>query len=192
MKIIIGLGNPGVRYQYTRHNAGFMVMDRLAELCHLNFQQEKFEAMFAKGKINGKDVILMKPTTYMNNSGFAVREVLDFYKADPEDLLIVYDDIDLPVGTIRLRQKGSAGGHNGIKSIIHCIFTSHFDRIRVGTSRDPQIPIIEWVLTKFKPEEKEELEKAIDLAAHAAYDSIFQPFTKTMNIYNQKKKKEIN
>lgn len=186
MKIIIGLGNPGMKYQNTRHNAGFMVMDQLAHLCQVSFQKEKFQAQFAKTKVNGEDVILMKPTTYMNNSGFAVRAVLDFYKISPASLLIIYDDIDLPVGSIRLRQKGSAGGHKGIKSIIHCIFTSNFDRIRIGTSRDPGIPIIEWVLSSFKPEEKEDLQKAVDRAAHAAYDSIFQPFSRIMNTYNKK------
>ncbi len=186
MKIIIGLGNPGKEYENTRHNAGFMVMDALAALCDLSFDQEKFSAYFAKGKIHGEDVILMKPTTYMNNSGFALRQVLDFYKESSEDVLIIYDDIDLPVGKIRLRQKGSAGGHNGIKSIIQAMGTSTFDRIRVGTSRDPQIPIIQWVLTNFKSEEKEDLHKAIDAAAHAAYYAIDHTFSQTMNQYNQK------
>ena len=142
--------------------------------------------MFAKGKIKGEDVILMKPTTYMNNSGFACREVMDFFKASPEDFLIIYDDIDLAVGRIRLRQKGSAGGHNGIKSIIQCLGTSNFDRIRVGTTRDPQIPIINWVLTKFKAEEMDALHQAIEKASQAAYYSIDHTFAQTMNQYNTK------
>ena len=186
MKIIIGLGNPGKKYENTRHNAGFMVMDALADLCDLSFDQEKFSSSFAKGKVHGEDVILMKPTTYMNNSGLALRQVLDFYKESSEDVLIIYDDIDLPVGKIRLRQKGSAGGHNGIKSIIQAMGTSTFDRILVGTSRDPQIPIIQWVLTNFKQEEKEDLNQSIDAAAHAAYHAIAHPFSQTMNQYNQK------
>ncbi|MGI6511633.1 MAG: aminoacyl-tRNA hydrolase [Catenisphaera adipataccumulans] len=184
MKVIVGLGNPGLKYRDTRHNTGFMVMDRLAELCHVSFEQEKFEAYFVKTKIEGEDVILMKPTTYMNNSGFAVRQVLDFYKLSPDHLLVIYDDIDLSVGRIRLRQKGSAGGHNGIKSIISCIFTEQFDRIRVGIGRDPRIRIVDWVLSRFRPEEKEPFAQAVDLAAQAAYYSITHSFVQTMNEYN--------
>lgn len=187
MKIIIGLGNPGIKYQRTRHNAGYMVMDRLAELCQFEFTQEKFSAHFAKGKIKGEDVILLKPVTYMNNSGFALRQCLDFYKESPDNILVIYDDIDLPVGRIRLRQQGSAGGHKGMKSIISCIFTTDFNRIRVGIGRDAQIPIIDWVLQVFKEEEKEDLQSAIDLAAHAAFESIHTDFSKVMNVYNKKK-----
>lgn len=105
MKIIIGLGNPGVKYENTRHNAGFMVLDKLAQKCNLEFNQEKFSAYFAKGKVKGEDVILLKPTTYMNNSGFALRQCLDFYKVGMENVIVIYDDVDLPVGKLRLRQK---------------------------------------------------------------------------------------
>ena len=114
------------------------------------------------------------------------REDMYFFKASPEDFLIIYDDIDLDVGRIRLRQKGSAGGHNGIKSIIQCLGTSNFDRIRVGTTRDPQIPIINWVLTKFKAEEMDALYQAIEKASQAAYYSIDHTFAQTMNQYNTK------
>lgn len=186
MKIIVGLGNPGKQYEYTRHNAGFLVMDELAKRCSLSFDQEKFQSMYAKGKVNGEDVILMKPLTFMNNSGFACREVMDFFKVNPKDFLIIYDDIDLSVGRIRLRPKGSAGGHNGIKSIIQCIGTSEFNRIRVGTSRDPRVPIIKWVLTKFKEEEKAPLEQAIQSASEAAYYSIDHTFEACMSKYNVK------
>ena len=105
MKIIIGLGNPGVKYENTRHNAGFMVLDKLAQKCNLEFNQEKFSAYFAKGKVKGEDVILLKPTTYMNNSGFALRQCPDFYKVGMENVIVIYDDVDLPVGKLRLRQK---------------------------------------------------------------------------------------
>lgn len=186
MKIIIGLGNPGVKYENTRHNAGFMVMDKLVKKCNLEFNQEKFSAFFAKGKIHGEDIILLKPTTFMNNSGFALRQCLDFYKESMDNVIIIYDDIDLPVGKLRLRQKGSAGGHNGIKSIISCGFTSEFNRIRVGVGKDPRVPIIDWVLSKFKDEEKEDLDKATSLAADAAYYSIDHDFSRTMNLYNKK------
>ncbi len=186
MKIIAGLGNPGVRYEKTRHNAGFMVIDKLAEYLKVSFTQEKFSALFVKTKVKDEDVILLKPLTYMNNSGFAIRQCMDFYKASPEDLIIIYDDVDLPVGKIRLREKGSAGGHNGMKSIIHCIFTQEFSRIRVGIGRDSQIPMMDWVLSKFKEEEMEELNKAIENAAKAAEYSITNPFSAAMNQYNKK------
>ncbi|WP_297237900.1 aminoacyl-tRNA hydrolase [uncultured Faecalicoccus sp.] len=186
MKIIIGLGNPGRKYENTRHNAGFMVMDELAKLLNVSFDQEKFSAYFAKTKYKQEDVILLKPTTFMNNSGFALRQCLDFYKASTKEVLVIYDDVDLPVGKIRLRQKGSAGGHNGIKSIIECIFTNEFDRIRVGVGKDANIPMINWVLSKFKEEEKEDLDQAVIQSAKAAHYAITHSFMDTMNQYNKK------
>lgn len=186
MKIIAGLGNPGTKYENTRHNAGFMTMDKIANELHESWDHEKFSAKFIKTKYKGEDVILLKPLTYMNESGFAIRQCLDFYKAGPEDLLVIYDDVDLPVGKIRLRQKGSAGGHNGIKSIISCIFTQEFDRIRVGVGKDPKIPMINWVLGKFRPEEQKDLCEALERAAAAAIYSIDHSFSDTMNQFNKK------
>ena len=186
MKIFVGLGNPGVKYANTRHNAGYMVMDELAKLCNLEFNQEKFSSYFAKGKVGKEDVILLKPTTFMNNSGFAVRQCLDFYKESMENVVIIYDDIALPVGKIRLRQKGSDGGHNGIKSIVHCGFTTEFNRIRVGVGKDPKISMVDWVLSKFKEEEKAGLNLAIENAAKAAYFSVNHDFMDTMNRFNKK------
>ncbi|MCI9040258.1 aminoacyl-tRNA hydrolase [Dubosiella newyorkensis] len=186
MKIIVGLGNPGTKYENTRHNAGFMAIDRLAKKWNLDWNQEKFNAKFIKTKQNGEDVILLKPLTYMNESGFALRECLDFYKSGSEDVLILYDDVDLPVGKIRLRQKGSAGGHNGIKSIISCIFTQEFDRIRIGVGKDPKIPMVNWVLGKFKADEKNELDHALQEASEAAAYSIDHNFAQTMNQFNKK------
>ena len=139
MKIIIGLGNIGREYENTRHNAGFMAMDKLAQMLEMDFNQEKFSAYFSKKKIDGEDIILLKPTTYMNNSGIALRQCMDFYKVPSEDILVLYDDMDMPVGKLRLRQKGSAGGHNGIKSIISHIGTQEFDRIRIGIGKDKMI-----------------------------------------------------
>ena len=186
MKIIIGLGNPGRDYMNTRHNAGFMVLDELAKKCNLEFNTEKFSAYFAKGKVNGEDVVLIKPTTFMNNSGFALRQCLDFYKESMNNVLVVYDDVDLPVGKIRLRQKGSAGGHNGMKSIIECTFTNEFNRIRVGIGRDSNIPMIKWVLSKFREEEKDDLQAAVEQASQAAFFSINHPYDMTMNQFNKK------
>lgn len=186
MKVCVGLGNPGRKYEETRHNVGFMVMDQLADLCHVAFDQEKFSAQFTKFKFKGEDVILLKPTTFMNNSGLALRQCMDFYKISTKDVLVIYDDVDLPVGKIRLRQKGSAGGHNGIKSIIECIFTNEFDRIRVGIGKDPQIDMVNWVLGKFTSEEKPILKEAIEKSAQAAYYSLTHSFMDTMNAYNKK------
>jgi len=126
MKLVVGLGNPGAKYKGTRHNVGFMTMDEVA-------YQEKFD--FDKAQIGGEKVIFMKPLTFMNLSGEAIRPLMNYFKIGIEDLLVVYDDMDLPVGKIRLRQKGGAGGHNGIKSIISCLGTSEFNRIKVGVGR---------------------------------------------------------
>lgn len=189
MKLIVGLGNPGVRYAGTRHNAGFMVMDRLAEMAGEEIRKEKFEGRYAKLKIKGEDVIFLKPETFMNNSGFSVRQCMDFFKLSRKDILVIYDDMDTPVGSIRLKTKGSAGGHNGMKSVINCTLGSDFNRIRVGIGRDPQIPIVNYVLSKFRPEEKEGLEKAIEEAAKAAWFSIDHSFEEAMNRYNHKPEK---
>lgn len=186
MKLFIGLGNPGAQYENTRHNAGFMTMDVLAKNLNLDFNQEKFSACFAKGKIQGEDIILLKPTTYMNNSGLALRQCLDFYKLSMDDVVVIYDDVDLPVGKLRLRQQGSAGGHNGIKSIIQCGGTNHFNRVRVGVGKDAKIPMIHWVLSKFRQEEWLDLQSAIDSAAKACEYSIMHSFMETMNSFNKK------
>ena len=186
MKIIIGLGNPGKDYENTRHNAGFMVMDALAKKCNLEFNKEKFSAYFAKGKVKGEDVILLKPVTFMNNSGFSLRQCLDFYKETMENVLVIYDDKDLPVGKIRLRQQGSAGGHKGIKSIMECTFNQDFNRSRVGIGKDERIPIIQWVLSKFRQEEMDDLNQAIEQASMAAYNAIDHSFDWVMNRYNKK------
>ena len=179
MKIIIGLGNIGREYENTRHNAGFMAIDKLAQMLEMDFNQEKFSAYFAKKKIDGEDIILLKPTTYMNNSGIALRQCMDFYKVPSEDILVLYDDMDMPVGKLRLRQKG-------IKSIISHIGTQEFDRIRIGIGKDKLIPVVDWVLGKFPQEQQEDLNHALEQAAKAAKFSIKHSFSDTMNRYNKK------
>ena len=136
MKLVVGLGNPGRAYEHTRHNAGFEAMDAIASLTSASITQKKFKALVDKVQIGKESVLLMKPQTYMNNSGEAVRAAMDFYRLSPQDLLVIYDDLDLPVGKLRLRQKGSAGGHNGIKSIQAHIKSQEFDRIRIGAHSD--------------------------------------------------------
>lgn len=190
MKIICGLGNPGENYANTRHNCGFMVIDELARNLGVSVDKKRFEAKVAETFVDGQKVLLMKPETYMNNSGVALRQAMDYYKVDPEDVLIIYDDLDTPVGSIRLRQKGSAGGHNGIKSIIQWMMTDKFNRIRVGIGRNPQIPIIEYVLTRFRPEERQPLLEAVQKAADAARTSVRTDFNKVMSDFNPKAPKK--
>lgn len=190
MKLIVGLGNPGVKYENTRHNAGFMVLDRIAELCDAPINKKKFEGRYCKTRIGNEDVILLKPETYMNLSGFSVRAAMDFFKISRDDLLVIYDDLDTPVGSIRLKTKGSAGGHNGMKSVISSVLGEDFDRIRVGIGRDPKIRIIDYVLTRFRPEEIEDLNQSVDQAARAAIYSLDHSFEQTMNCYNIRPKKK--
>lgn len=193
MKLIVGLGNPGVRYQNTRHNAGFMVVDALADKAGVSVDKDKYEGKIAKFKAKGEDVLLLKPETFMNASGFSLRQAMDFYKLSPQDVLVIYDDMDTPVGGIRLRPQGSAGGHNGMKSVISAMLTDKFSRIRVGIGRDPRYEkIADYVLSKFRPEEKEDLDKAIALAADAAWEWIDHDFSTVMNKYNHKPKKPKN
>ena len=186
MKLIVGLGNPGKEYERTRHNAGFDVMDEIERMASASITQKKFKALVDKVNIGGQSVLLMKPQTYMNNSGEAVRAAMDFYHLTPQDLLVIYDDMDMPVGRLRLRQKGSAGGHNGIKSIIAHIHTQEFDRIRVGIDKDARIPTVDWVLGKIRKEDEEEYSKAVKLAKDAAVYAMSHSFAETMNQFNKK------
>ena len=132
MKVIVGLGNPGKEYENTKHNIGFLAIDRLAERFGINVKQIKHKALTGEGFAEGKKVMLVKPQTYMNLSGQSVREVLSYYKVESEDFIVIYDDIDIPIGTLRLRAKGSAGTHNGMKSIIYDLKDDGFPRVRVG------------------------------------------------------------
>ena len=163
MKLIAGLGNPGKEYENTRHNSGFCVMDAIAKELHVDITQKKFKTLICMTRIQGEQVLLMKPQTYMNNSGEAIIEAVKFYHIDVKDILIIYDDLDLPVGKIRLREKGSAGGQNGMKNIIAHLHTQEFKRIRVGIGKDSRVPVIDWVLGKIRKEDREDYEKAIAL-----------------------------
>lgn len=186
MKLIVGLGNPGKNYENTRHNIGFEVIDALSEKLDIPLSQAKFKGMFGSGIVKGEKVILLKPLTYMNLSGESIRAVMDFYQIDLENLLVIYDDLDLPTGRIRLRQKGSAGGHNGIKSTIAHAGSQEFKRIRMGISR-PQngMPIVDYVLGKFTKEEQPEMETAVRKAVEACEAWLEIPFLQVMNSFNQ-------
>lgn len=168
--LIVGLGNPGLQYEKTRHNAGFMVIDALAERLGISISKYKFKAKLAEAEISGKRCLVMKPETYMNNSGQAVAEAMNFYKLDIDHVIIVYDDISLEPGLIRIRRKGSDGGHNGIKSIIALTGEDKFPRIKMGVGKKPhpKFDLADWVLSRFKDNDQEK----IDDACHKACDSL--------------------
>ncbi|MBP3856109.1 MAG: aminoacyl-tRNA hydrolase [Ruminiclostridium sp.] len=184
--IICGLGNPGTQYENTRHNCGFMALDTLAESLHADVKKLKFKSLTADVNIDGVHCLLMKPTTFMNNSGEAVVEALNFYKLPPEKLLVMYDDISLDVGRLRIRKKGSDGGHNGIKSIIYLTGSDTFPRIKIGVGAkpNPDYDLAAWVLGMFPKEQGELLEKTFANAAAAACLIAAGKTDEAMNRYN--------
>ena len=192
MFIIVGLGNPGKEYENTRHNAGFNSIDVLAGKYNISIREAEHKALVGKGYIEGQKVILVKPQTYMNNSGEAVREITDYYKVDPEsELIVLYDDISLPVGTLRIRDKGSAGGHNGIKSLIQHLGTQVFLRIKVGVGdKIPEMDLVNHVLGHFNKDDAEVMKESFTKAAQATVMMLGGDIEKAMNIYNTKPKKE--
>jgi len=185
MKWIVGLGNPGSAYRHNRHNVGFMVIDRAAEQWNISVTHSKFKALVGEGHVKGEKVFLLKPMTYMNLSGESMRAFMDFYKASLEDCIIVYDDMDTPFGQIRLRYQGSAGGHNGVKSIIQHTGTQTFNRIRVGVSRPaPGFSIVDYVLADFTKEESLTLPETVQKAVDALQYALDYSFDKTMAKFN--------
>ena len=192
MFLIVGLGNPGRQYEHTRHNAGFDVMDALAEKYNISISESGHKALFGKGMIGGQKVILAKPQTFMNLSGESVAELLHYYKIDPEEeLLVIFDDISLAPGNIRIRKKGSAGGHNGIKNIIAHLGTQEFPRIKVGVgAKPPKMDLADYVLSRFGAEEQKVMDEAFGEAAEAAVMMMTTGAERAMNHYNAKKKAE--
>ena len=184
MKLIAGLGNIGDKYVFTRHNAGFMVLDRWGYSENFTFKQEsKLKAFIAKTKISNEDVIFIKPTTYMNLSGEAVRAVMDYYKIDISDVIIIFDDLSIPLGKIRLRANGSDGGHNGIKSIIQHLGTNNFKRIKIGIG--PQVGASEhFVLQNFSKEQLEAVKEVLDKSISAVKSIMSEGIEKAQNLYN--------
>lgn len=171
MKLIVGLGNIGSEYEHTRHNVGFSCLELLAEKEGVLFKLEpKLKSLIASLNVSGEKVILIKPITYMNLSGEAVELVMNYYKINKEDLIVVCDDLDMEVGKIRFRTKGSAGGHNGLKNIIEHLGTDSFNRIKVGISRDKNIPVVNWVLGHFSSEDKVLMDEAFNKVASALSD----------------------
>lgn len=188
MRIIIGLGNPTDKYQATRHNIGWDAVTRISDDYRIPLNQKKHKAICGFGYIEGEKVILAKPLTYMNLSGESVRELVDFYKVDPEDVIIIYDDISLDVGQLRIRKKGSAGGHNGIKSIISHLGTDEFPRIKVGIGEKPKDwDLADYVLSRFTDKEEVAIREALRDASDACRMIITEGIDAAMNKHNKKK-----
>ena len=184
--IVVGLGNPDRKYTLTRHNSGFLCVDMLSEKLNFRVDKLKFKSLIADTTIGGHRCIVMKPQTYMNNSGEAVRECANFYKIKPENIIVIYDDISLDVGKLRIRRKGTDGGHNGIKSIIYHLNSDQFPRIKVGCGKKPHpdYNLADWVLSEFKKDEQKALEPALENACKAIELLLDNQTEKAMNLYN--------
>ena len=185
MYLIAGLGNPTREYEKTRHNVGFEAIDILADKAGTTVTEKKHKALYGKGYIGGQKVILAKPQTYMNLSGESIREIADFYKIEPENIIILCDDINLSEGQLRIRLKGSAGGHNGLKNIISHLGTQEFPRIRIGVGEKPaRMDLADYVLGHFSKEEKEQMEQAFKDGAAAAVAMMNDGVDTAMNRFN--------
>ncbi len=191
MKIVAGLGNPGSEYEKTKHNVGFMFVDALAEKLGVTDWKDKFDAKIGEARIGAEKVLLVKPQTYMNESGQAIGPLMNFYKLGAEDLIVVHDDMDIPAGTIRIRKKGSAGGHNGIKSVLAHVGDEHFARVRIGIGRPmPGWTVVNHVLAPFVPEDVPKIDEAIKYLVPAVECMVTDDVDKAMNQYNPKKAKK--
>ena len=188
MFLIVGLGNPGREYAATRHNIGFDMITYLSDKYNISMNGKEGKAVVGKGVIDGQKVILVQPQTFMNLSGESVRALMDYYKLDLEDLIVIYDDISLAPGQLRVRAKGSAGGHNGIKSIIAHLGTQEFPRVRVGVGEKPsRMDLADYVLGHFSAEDKKIMADAVKEAADAACEIIESGIDHAMNEHNKKK-----
>lgn len=186
MKLVIGLGNPGLEYAQTRHNVGFRVVDKLAAKLGWSWNERRGRAILASGTIGSEKVVLVKPITFMNRSGEAIGELVRWYKVPPEDILVIYDDLDLPVGKVRLRSKGSAGGHNGLEDVLHHLHTDAIPRLRVGIGRptNKRMDTMNYVLGIPPGDERIQLDAGEDRAVEAIPMVITQGIATTMNVIN--------
>jgi len=190
MYVIVGLGNPGKEYESTRHNIGFIALDYFAQKHNIEINKIKHKAVVGEGRINNKKVMLVKPQTYMNLSGQSVREIAEYYNVDDDEIIVVYDDIDIETGEIRIRKSGSAGTHNGMKSIIYDLQSDKFPRVRVGISRDPRMDLAKYVLSRFNEEEKKALEETVPRISDILEAIVEDGIEKAMNTYNKKQRKQ--
>ena len=184
--MVVGLGNPGKDYEFTRHNAGFLTLDHIAVEEDIEIKKLKYKALIGDTVISGHRCLLVKPQTFMNNSGEAVREISQFYKIPPEKIIVIFDDISLPCGKLRIRRKGTDGGHNGIKSIIYHLNSDNFPRIKIGVGAKPHpdYNLADWVLSTFKKDDMEELKKAITKATEVLPFMLDGEIDKAMNKAN--------
>jgi peptidyl-tRNA hydrolase, PTH1 family len=188
VKLIVGLGNPGKEYAMTRHNAGFIVVDKLAEAFRISIDKNKFDVIYGKGKIKGNDIMLAKPQAFMNRSGSPVRKLAGFYRISCEEMLIIHDDIDLAFGRIKVKEKGGDGGHKGIRSIKDAFGGGNFTRLRIGIGRsEAGADVVDHVLGRFNPEEKALLDKIIATAMDAALTILCESAKEGMNRFNRLK-----
>ena len=191
MYLIAGLGNPTKEYDKTRHNVGFSVIDVLADRYRIDISEKKHKALCGRGVIEGQKVLLLKPQTFMNLSGESIRAAADYYKIEPEEMIVIYDDISLDPGQLRIRLKGSAGGHNGIRNIIANLGTQDFPRIKVGVgAKPPRMDLADYVLSRFGAGEQKLMEEAFGEAAEAAVMMMTDGAERAMNHFNAKKKAE--
>lgn len=186
MYIIVGLGNPGKKYENTKHNVGFITLDFLADKNNIKINKIKHKALVGEGTISGQKVLLVKPQTFMNLSGNSVKEVMDYYKVDIENLIVIYDDVDIPMGRLRVRKKGSAGTHNGMRSIIYDLQEDGFPRVRIGIGGDRKMSLAGYVLGGFGKEEKSTMEDTVKKAAMAIECMIEKGIDIAMGEYNIK------
>ncbi len=185
MTVIIGLGNPGNKYEFTRHNVGFRVIDVLCEKYNIKLNKLKHKALYGEGIIQGKRVMLAKPQTFMNSSGESVRDIVEWYKLPLDNIIVIYDDVDLPVGTVRIRPNGSAGTHNGMKSVIYQLQSDSFPRIRIGIGKAPEgWDLADYVLSKFTVEDFAPVKQSVERAAAAVPIILTDGVTAAMNLYN--------
>ncbi|MBS5988370.1 aminoacyl-tRNA hydrolase [Anaerococcus hydrogenalis] len=193
MYYIVGLGNPGMQYENTRHNTGFISIDYLARKYNIDVRKIKFKSLIGQGVISGHKVMLVKPQTYMNNSGEAIREIFNYFDFDHDKLIVIYDDIDIDFGSIRIRKKGSAGTHNGMKSIIYNLQFDDFPRIKVAVGKKPEyMDLANFVLSGFSKKEAKIIEEEVMLLSDAIEMILEEGIDKTMSIYNAKRLVEDN
>ncbi len=187
MFLIVGLGNPEKKYLNTWHNVGFMCVDKLAKLLNVSFDKAECRCVTAHARVNGEKVIIAKPLTYMNLSGEAVQELVHKYKVEKGNLVVVYDDVDIPLGKLRIRKEGSAGTHNGMRNIIKMIGTDNFPRVRIGTGKETPMALIDFVLSSVTEEDKTQLEPILDDAASALHRFVSgDTLDSVMQLYNKK------
>ena len=185
MYLVVGLGNPGDEYKYTKHNSGFLIIDKIANKLGIEINKKKFKGLIAQTEINGDKVIFLKPQTYMNLSGESIIEAVNYYKIPKENVVVIYDDIDIEIGKIRIKREGSAGTHNGMRSIVSNLRTEKFPRIRIGIKQiDNEKPIIDYVLSNFNNEQIKDFDRLSDQVYDTIIDIVNGDIDKAMNKYN--------